>query len=362
MARKKLGDVELQWTCPNCNGLNPGSARFCLSCGAAQPEDVEFHLPERQELLSDGDKIAQAQAGPDIHCPYCGTRNPAGSIKCVQCGGDLSEGAIRASGKVLGAFQEQPAGTVTCPNCGSENPDTALKCANCGASLAKETQPRPVPAQAASTTKGRNPLLVIGIVAVVVVLCLAAAAVYLIGSRTSGLSATVEQTHWERSIPIEALVPVEHQGWFDNIPSDAEVGQCQEQVREVVDQPVPNSVEVCGTPYTVDSGSGFGEVVQDCSYEVYDNYCAYTLTEWQQVDLATASGSDFSPIWPEPQLQPGERLGNNQTETYIVVFHAEDGSSYNYHASDFQTYQQYPPGSEWTLVVNGFGDIVDVQP
>ena len=49
MARKELGHIELQWTCPNCNGINPGPEKHCLNCGAPQPEDVEFEQADHQE-------------------------------------------------------------------------------------------------------------------------------------------------------------------------------------------------------------------------------------------------------------------------------------------------------------------------
>ena len=89
MARKKLGHIELQWTCPNCNGINPGPEKTCGNCGAPQPEDVEFEQADRQELITDEEKITKAEAGADIHCPYCGTRNPTGTEVCNNFGGDL---------------------------------------------------------------------------------------------------------------------------------------------------------------------------------------------------------------------------------------------------------------------------------
>lgn len=362
MAQKKIGDVELQWTCPNCNGLNPGSASFCKSCGAAQPEDVDFHLPDRQELLADEEKIARAQAGPDIHCPFCGTRNPPGTEVCSQCGGGLGEGIKRETGKVLGAFQTGPVKMVTCPNCASENPDTALRCANCGASLAPEPKPIPQPASVPAGRKALNPLLIAGIVLIAVIVCGALVFLMLRGAQTTDVRATVERASWQRSIPIMALVAVEYQDWIDQIPADADVGSCSERVREVVDEPVANSVEICGTPYTVDTGGGFAEVVQDCSYEVYAEYCTYSVTEQRQVDSAASSGSGFNPDWPAPVLGAGESLGDARTENYTVVFVTDSGETYVYQTRNFSEYQQFQPGSSWTLVINGFGEMVGLEP
>ncbi|HJW91926.1 MAG TPA: zinc ribbon domain-containing protein, partial [Anaerolineales bacterium] len=125
MARKKLGVIELQWTCPNCSGLNPGSSRTCSNCGASQPADVQFTQAKRQELLTP-EQAAKIEAAPDIHCPYCGTRNKASAAVCSQCGGDLVTGLKRQAGRVVGASQTGPAEQVICPTCTTPNPDTAL--------------------------------------------------------------------------------------------------------------------------------------------------------------------------------------------------------------------------------------------
>jgi len=66
-------------------------------------EQDQFELPETQEFITDAEELQKAAAGPDIHCPYCETRNPAGSTVCKQCGGSLVEGEVRASGHVVGA-------------------------------------------------------------------------------------------------------------------------------------------------------------------------------------------------------------------------------------------------------------------
>jgi len=94
MARKELGHIELHWQCPNCDGINQGREETCSSCGAPQPEDVEFKQFSHQELLKDQKLIERAKAGADIHCAYCGTRNPAKAQTCSQCGSDISEGTV----------------------------------------------------------------------------------------------------------------------------------------------------------------------------------------------------------------------------------------------------------------------------
>ncbi|MGB3700934.1 MAG: hypothetical protein WA997_06655, partial [Anaerolineales bacterium] len=144
------------------------------------------------------------------------------------------------------------------------------------------------------------------------------------------------------------------------IPAEAVKGTCSQEVRNIQSDPAPNSVEVCGTPYTVDSGSGFAEVVQDCEYEVYASFCTFTLDEWQVVDLVTASGTGYSPVWPEPIVDDGQRVGEEWEESYTIVFVSGD-EIYSYTTTDINLYQAAQVGSEWTLNINTFGSLVSIE-
>jgi ribosomal protein L40E len=356
MAKETVGYVRLEWTCPNCGAKNPGPQKTCSGCGAAQPANVKFEQAAQEEIITGKDELSRAMAGPDVHCPYCGARNPAGTKTCTQCSGDLSEAVARASGEVVGAHRAGPAPDVPCPACGALNPATALKCSKCGSSMARpKAAARPVPAPKA----GRGPLMYVA-AAVAVLLLLIAGACCVLSTRTSDVTADVESASWTRTIAVEALMPAKHQAWRGQIPSDATLGTCRQEVRSVQDDPAPNSKKVCGTPYTVDKGSGYGEVVQECKYEVYDDRCDYTVPEWQTVDTAKLSGSDLNPRWPEPQLNAGQRAGERQ-EVYEIIFN-NDGKKYTYQTGDAAEYAKFAVGSRWTLKVNTFGSVNDVQP
>jgi ribosomal protein L40E len=359
MARKKIGHVELRWTCPNCNGVNPGSVRLCGNCGAPQPENIQFFQAPRQELLEDEAKIDAAEAGADIHCPYCEARNPAGTKVCHQCGGDLTKGVKRESGRVVGEFKTGPITQIKCSNCGADNPDTSTTCAQCGVSLIQPESGDEPPAPAQKRSK-LNPMIIGAIVAVVILACGGILYLMYLTGRTQGLTGTVESVEWRRAIPIEALVPVEYSAWEDEIPDGAVLETCQDEIRYTQDEPTANSIEVCGTPYTVDTGGGFAEVVQDCEYQVYDNFCTFTIDEWRQVNVSVASGVDLSPMWPEPIVESSQRLGSGVEESYTIIF-STDVESYEFTTSDLELFQQAQIGSSWTLNVNGFGDIVSIE-
>jgi hypothetical protein len=331
---------------------------------------VKFEQAARPVLLDEEkEKARQAGAsGADIHCPYCGTRNPASAKTCSQCGGDLVGGARRETGQVVGAFKTGPAGTVKCPRCGSENPDTALSCAQCGANLkvepaapASAPQPAPLPAPLPAARKASSPwvmaLLVLGGLALCAVLAFAVLQL----TRTDAVTGVVQSVHWERSIPVEALVQVQREGWEDQVPAGADLGSCREQVRGVQAEPGPDTVEVCGDPYTVDSGDGYGEVVQDCEYQVMDEYCTYSIEEWQVVDTVSAGGEGLDAFWPNPVAGEQRRMGSQVRETYTIVFQA-GGETYSFQTDDYALFQQASPGSEWQLDVNRFGSVVSIQP
>lgn len=360
MTQKSLGYVELEWTCPKCQTRNPGTVRACTGCGAPQPEDVQFEQAGRQELVTDQAKIDQAKKGADIHCPYCQARNPAGTEVCVRCGGDLTEGEKRVSGKVVGAYQAPvgPLKEITCPSCGALNPETGKVCAKCGARL-EAPAATPAPAAAVPGRKPNRTLIILAAsgAVILVVACL----IFLIANltRRDDLTANVESVQWMRIVPILALTDVQRSAFVDEIPSGSDVGQCEQRYHHTQDTPAGNSQEVCGTPYTKDTGSGLGEVVQDCQYEVYVDYCEYIAQELRAVDQVQLQGEDLSPVWPQVSLGLGQQEGQRQQE-YTVVFQTEKGEIV-YKPADEAAFRQFTPGSEWVLVLNGFGDIVSVE-
>ncbi len=362
MARESLGYVELEWTCPSCGRRNPGRAKVCAYCGAPQPEDVAFEQAAEEKLVKDTGTLESLKAGPDIHCPFCGTRNVATAVTCTRCGGDLREGTRREAGQVLGAHRDKPAPDVICEHCGTANAATRRICSNCGATLKKATpspaKPTPLaprPSPAATSRMSPAILLAIGIVAVL--LC-GAIAFFL--TRTNEVVGRVTDVGWERQQVVLGFAPASHSDWQDQIPADAEVNSCSERLRERSPNPLPGAEQVCGTPYTIDQGTGFGEVVRDCEYLLYDDYCEYTIMALQPVDVVTLSGDNLSPQWPVVQLQEGQQMGERE-ERYQIVF-TVDGREYTYETSNPNEFAQFTPGGEWRLEINSFNRVVAADP
>jgi ribosomal protein L40E len=329
MAKKTLGYMELEWTCPNCETKNPGMVKTCKSCGSPQPENVQFGLGEKQEILTDEKKIAQARKAADIHCPFCGTRNPADAASCSQCGGDLTGGTQRIGTVIAGAAN---------PLQGGQN-------------VASTT----TPAAGGGKTSKFRPWMWLPIGAIFLACCVLLGFLFLHTDKTTG---TVQSVHWERVVPIEALGDVTREDWRDNMPADARILSCDQKYRTRQDNPAPNAKEVCSTEL-VDKGNGAANVVETCYYEVYDDYCRFTVQDWKQVDKAVAQGNDLQPYWPNTQTGSGQREGVRQA-VYTVQFQTEKGIKE--YTTDENSFGQFQPGSKWTLEINPLGAIVGVQP
>ena len=351
MAKQTLGYVELEWECPTCHTRNAGAAKTCVQCGAPLPDDVEYKQAAEEKLITDESKIAAAKAGPDIYCGYCGAPNVATAKICKQCGADLAEGKARESGKVIGGLRQEKAAPINCPSCGASNPATAFKCSQCGAPIRPQApQPGPV-AQPAGRSK-LLPFLIAGAVVIAILIIVLIAR----GSRQSAVIGEVSDVNWRRAIAVEALVPIVLEAWKDEIPSGVQVGSCRKAVYKVQEDPAPGAREVCGTPYVVDKGSGYGEVQKDCRYEILADRCKYESQAWRAIAPIVLQGSDLNPAWPPASLQENQR-STGRSETYAITFNV-DGKDYRYQPANEAEFVQFSPGSQWRIKVNSFGSVV----
>lgn len=366
MARKSLGHIELEWECPKCGIRNPGSRSTCNGCGAPQPDHVEFHTPASAQIIEDEERLARATAGPDMHCPYCNARNLADATLCPQCGGDLTDAAVRNRGQVLGALHTDPDATFQCRVCGMENPATEFTCTGCGAPLQdtrKTEQPSntvdaDAESQAASKPKRGCSFIGMGAIALIALL-LISGVIYFFGGTVESLTGTAVEAQWNRTIEVEGLTPVTREGWRAEIPAGATVMACRQEVQRTVQEPVPDAREVCGTPYVIDEGTGFGEAVQDCEYQILADFCSYEILEWRKVDDIRVEGIGHELRWPEFVATDNQREGN-RSQTLQCIFDAGD-RTFTYRMSNEDQFTQCVPGTEWELEINRAGGITSAQ-
>lgn len=361
---KQVGYVELEWTCPTCGKRNGGSVKVCPSCGAPQPASANFEMPEQATVVATGDAAAAqiaktVAAGPDVQCPFCGARNSATATACHQCQAPLQGAQARAQGKSLGALPSGAPASIKCHVCGAANAGSAQQCTKCGAPLqrrAASTQigaPAPLPAP----QHGGVALWWLGGIGVLVIATVAILA--WLGLRSQSYTAVVEGARWERTIAVLGYVPVQQRAWQDEVPEGAEVLACRDELYGTSDTPVDGGREVCGTPYTVDTGTGYGNVMQDCEYQVFAPMCSYETMQWQIVTTAVASGEGFSPQWPQvasaPDRKPGDRSERFMCDVQV------DGKDYSF-ALSADEYAQCVPASRWRVELNGLGGVVAAEP
>jgi len=325
--------------------------KTCESCGAPQPENVKFELPPEQKFVTEEEKVKAAQAGADIHCGFCGTRNPATAATCSQCGADLKEGKVREAGQVMTAPPPPPK-IIKCPNCGTENPGSNSTCSNCGAALPKvqAAAPQAAPQPLSGTIKAAAPqktnwLLIGGILALFAICC--AAGMFLLLFPSQSVQATVTDVHWQTVVPVQEIRPVDYTDKRGDPPSDAYNVSCHDESREVCEQK------------TIDKGNGFSEVVEECHTES-ETYCSYTVDEWTTIQTYTLEGNDLQPVYDTPSLTSNQRLGNT-SEEFTVTFSTDDGIK-TYSPDTLSEFQQFTIGSTWTLKLNALGGIVSVEP
>jgi DNA-directed RNA polymerase subunit RPC12/RpoP len=346
MARRTRGYVRLEWVCPNCSTRNPGPKKSCINCGAPQPENVQFGRAVDEQLVTDRESIQAAQAGADFVCPYCGTRNSAMAKICVQCGGDLVEAKRRASGAELTANTGPR--EVSCTNCGTVNPVSRSNCSKCGSPFPRTAPPTPL-AAAAKTSVGAQRRAsrwwLWAAIGAVVLLCIGAVMMFVVP--TASMAATVSDVRWETSVPVQDMQAVQHSNESGSPPSGAYDVSCHTEDKEVCQERV------------VDQGNGFGEVVQDCHTES-TQYCSYTVDEWKTIQIYTLDGHNYSPVYAQPSVAAGQRLGDQQAE-YTVFFETEAGQK-TYSPSDLADFSQFRVGSTWNLSLSAVGGILDVKP
>ena len=349
ISRQSKGFIKTEWICPSCNSRNPGPEKTCENCGAPQPENVQFYLPAEAKIIQDENAAKAAKAGADIHCGFCGTRNPGTATVCSQCGGDLKEGKARQAGREM--KREAATTDVKCTNCGEVNPSTRRMCAKCGAPLpragaaAAETQSKVEPgAPVSPASQKKFPWLIIGgVVACLAIICIGA---YMLFAPSKTVTATVREVYWQTSVPVQEVQAVSYSNEQGSPPSGAYDVSCHDETRQVCEQK------------TIDQGNGYAEVVEEC-HDESTQYCSYTLDEWTTIQTYTLDGYDFSPLYSQPNLSSGQQLGEETLE--MTVYFVADGTEYLYKPDSTEEFQYYSQGSSWTLHLNALGRVVSVE-
>lgn len=334
MKKRTLGYKRMEWICPNCQARNPGPEETCQACGFPQPDDVEFVLPQNANWVQDEQELQRASQGPDIYCPYCNARNPAGSTECQQCSAPLAEGKRRATRKVKVLDEGEQ---IPCPACKQNTPRDQATCIHCGAPL-QDKQPEK------TDTRKTGKKALWGILLAIFLLCSTGWFLFMRPANTS--LGTVEDVYWQTTVNVEEMQPVRYENQANEPPAGAYNVDCQIQTHQVCEEK------------TVDRGNGYAEVVEECQ-DVKERICSYTVDEWQVIEAYPLEGHTLSPQFANPPLKNNQRLGS-RTEVYQVIFTTDRGKI-RYQPDSLTEFQRYTPGSQWRLELNTLGGVLSVS-
>jgi len=193
--------------------------------------------------------------------------------------------------------------------------------------------------------KKPNWILIGGILAFLAVCCVAVGALFFFP--TSSVQATVTDVHWQTNVPVQEIQAVNYSNEAGSPPSDAYNISCHDESRNVCEQK------------TIDKGNGYSEVVEECHTET-QQYCSYTVDEWQTIQTYTLDGNDLQPVYDTPIVASDQRVGDESAE--LTVTFSSDKGVKTYSPGTVTEFQQFDVGSTWTLKLNALGGVVSVEP
>jgi hypothetical protein len=333
----------------------------CVKCGAAKTPDVEEHMLSADDVVTDGEMLKQAEAGPNWVCEYCGGQERNTKGECGQCGGKKPEDLIPKA--KIRSYQ------------GEVNREPLLD----------DIRPWWASPKAFKNSIKSDP----GRSIVVCSILVAASffAVFLVWLFTpKHIDAKVENIHWSYTANLRE----------QKIQHDAEWGRPGN--KGFYEEPAFNiscdnryyGTESCNphdcNPHTVsyscnctsyqcncstsctNQKNGYSSCTKSCStcskcstcykteystcYEqcpVYRDWCQYSYYEWPITKTQSTSGDDQKVYWPSLSAD-GSLQRLQRTETYEVGFSCPD-DKYKYEPEDLLNFRRFNIGDLWRLQV-----------
>ncbi len=341
------GVYEMLWDCQYCGTakLLGKTHRFCPNCGAAQNPDSRYY-PADEEKIAVQDHV---YVGADKICPACQGLNSASAEFCGQCGAPLSEAArarqMEAQTRAMGArFESSGSRDIAQERFDAEMERVGVR-------------PR---AAAGARGRGRNPLLIGGLIALVAVIVIGVG-LALFWNREAGVY--VVGHSWQREVRVEAYGPQAEDAWCSDMPADAYGVSRRQEVHHYNQIPDGEDCQM----RRVDQGDGTFREERVCETRyreepVYADRCYYTVDRWRYARSAAASGDSLSdaPYWPttglacEGQARHGceREAPGGRSERYTLHLRAADGDTTYRCDVDQALWQSAGIESRWTLAVN----------
>ena len=332
---------EGKWKCPACGAGNRGRDQKCSGCGQARGE-VEFELDEDAAAVTDGEQLAAANAGADWVCAYCSTSNAVAVAKCKQCGAGRDEGKQR---------KEQDAAI---PEAGPR-------------------QPLAAPAEEHHLSRAAWTILSLCVLLGVTFFWLAFS--------SSEQRLLLKSAHWDRSIAVETLTPVQEDGW--DVPSGGRVLSSSLEVHHL--DRIPDGTRTVMQSYTErvqtgtkkvrvgrkNKGNGyFADLYEERpvytsqqrtrpvietiyrSVPVLRTKYHYEVDRWIRSRSVDTSGDDTAPKWGDFSPGAREREGP-RSETFRVALEG-GGKTYNWNPPA-SVFERLKAGETYKVEISGLG-------
>lgn len=364
--------VENTWTCSSCGHVNRGRDMVCAQCGdpkeAGEAYDTSGNL--EAAAVTDEALLAQARAGANWTCTFCGFQQRNALNACERCGAERAGTASDPIGGLPGAPPATPAED-------------------------------PVPTRSRGKAL-RRVFVVLGVLGGLFV------AWFLWVVVPYEVEAQVAEAEWTYTRVLLQRRTDHGSGWDETIPAEAFGQRCARRFREM-EQCNPhdcnchdvtdycsrdcNCHQVCSAPVCSttcsDNGNGYSTCTESCSgggcstecdtcsdpcgshtecdtcwdeCEVYDQWCEYDYYSWPEVDREVTRGQGSTTQWGSRfQPDPAQNQRVETTEEYRVTF-ARDDERWEITPESLSDYQRFRPGERWDLEVNHAGSCTPLQP
>lgn len=352
---KRTWVVENTWKCDSCNSSNKGRYMKCQNCGNPKEKHEKYNIDENLTALAvtDPAMLAQAKAGKNWECDYCGgsVRNLHG--ECNTCGGPKIEPEIFS----------QPYNNQQLHN---QQPNK------------KE-----------NVTGRRRRLLATICLTLAVMMTIIGLAIFLFLPHDEQVS--VINTEWVYTANLQQRTTRTGSDWDENVPASAFNNVCHTKQRTTRNcRPYdcnPHQVEYDCNPHDCrcssscsDNNNGYSTCRETCStcYDscyriehdtcyhqcpVIDEWCSYNYYEWPTIHTETRSGNNHNMEDPDLHIQPNSSSPQRIVhERYFSVVFSNEGDTWSYVPNSTEDYNRFEVGAEWLIEVNRIGEVSPLHP
>jgi hypothetical protein len=358
--------VEMWWRCSACQAENLGRFKGCQACGKAKEGEPFYDapgtaVPSYEQRVTDAALIAQATAGADWACRYCGSHQRRDNGTCAECGAGQGEAARPATyfSSYIGDANRAKAEAASAP---------------------PPLPAPPPPAPFVSWFKHYWLLLVVASVVLSI-----AGGLYLL-FRTRVVTAEVVERTWEHKVLVERYMVVEGQGFAESRPASAfEIvprGQRfhhNDKVRDGTEREAYTERVACGqtcskTPVSCTTNNNgfktcsggdqrcstkycsetrYREVPRYKDVPVYREWYTWKNWEWKLHRSVSEVGSFDEPRWPSDAkvalnqgVGPGEKERTRNEAKYHVVFEDREKKLHEYTPKDLEELKRLKKGTQ----------------